>query len=90
MVTYPIIVPRNNYKGKDVKKRLKARGDNLRAAVIENAINTLLQAQTEPVQIYDYHHIAEITGLSFGQISELCYGISGSGNGFTACLPQKA
>ncbi|QJR30034.1 hypothetical protein [Limnobacter profundi] len=84
MVTYPIHVPRADYRGTDSRKKEKAANHNRIAAELETYINARLKAQTRPIQQYLYHQIASDTGHSVETIRELCFSIDGGHGGFTA------
>lgn len=87
MVTYPIHVTRSNYRGADPKKRQKAAEQNRISDKLEEHINGCIQAQLAPIQIYLYYRIAAETGYSEKIVRDLCFGIDGGGNGFTAIKP---
>lgn len=87
MVTHPIHVTRSTYRGADPKKRQKAAEQNRIAAELESHINERLLNQTEPIQIYLYYQIAVATGYPEATVRNLCFGIDGGHNGFTAIKP---
>jgi hypothetical protein len=84
MVTYPISVRRNPYRGSNAGKRSKAQEDNRNASLLEDHINKLLRAQASPVQQYSYQRIARETGIEEGVVRALCFSIDCGHNGFTA------
>lgn len=84
MVTYPIHIRREGYRGADPKKREKAATLNRIAVELETYINERLEAQTRPIQQYLYQEISEATGHSLENIRTLCLSIDGGHNGFTA------
>ena len=65
MVTYPINVRRDGYRGSDSKKRAKVQAINQIASKLESHINEMLKAQTEPIRVYSYHEIATATGIDY-------------------------
>ncbi len=84
MVTYPIHVRRDGYRGSDPRKKAKAATHNRIAAELEQYINGLLRAQERPVQQYLYPELAAATGHSIETVRDLCYSIDGGHGGFTA------
>lgn len=84
MVTYPISVVRNSYRGADPKKRAKTHETNSIATKLESHINQLLKSQCEPVKTYFYYQIAAETGVSEEIVRQLCFSIDCGHNGFTA------
>lgn len=87
MVTYPLHITRSSYRGADPKKRKKAIEQNRIAAELEAHINVRIQTQLAPIHIYLYYQIAADTGYSEKTVRDLCFGIDGGGNGFTAIKP---
>lgn len=83
MVTYPISVKGNGYRGNDPRKRAKANEENRIALELERHINKLLENQQEPIQSYMYHDIASDTGHDIETVRRLCFSIDCGGNGFT-------
>lgn len=81
MVTYPISVKRNAYRGSDPCKRAKANAENRIA--LERHINNLLEKHQLPIQSYMYYDIASDTGHDIELVRRLCYSIDCGGNGFT-------
>jgi hypothetical protein len=84
MVTYPISIRRDGYRGSDPRKREKAAARNSVAASLESYINGLLHAQTKPICDYRFWDIAEATGVSYEVVRDLGHSIDCSSNGFTA------
>jgi uncharacterized protein YerC len=84
MVTYPISVKRNGYRGANPKRRAKAYVENEIASALEQHINKRLLEQTQPVRVYLYHEIARETGYNVETVGRLCFSIDGGHNGFTA------
>lgn len=84
MVTHPIRIARNNYRGRDPRKRRKAAEDNRTAADLEAKINAMLLQQIRPVQSYLWLQIAQATGHGYDTIARLGYSIDGGSGGFTA------
>lgn len=84
MVTHPIYVPRQNYRGSNSKKSAKVNRRNLIAMELEQLINRKLQEQKLPIEQYLYYELAAETGYSESEIHDVCYGIDGGSNGFTA------
>ncbi|KEY87817.1 hypothetical protein PC358_01515 [Pseudomonas capeferrum] len=87
MVSYPIYVTRNSYRGNDIKKRAKASQDNQDAARIEEACNRLIQNQTQPIQSYLWMEVSRESGVDYETVRRLGYSIDGGSNGFTATKP---
>lgn len=83
MVTYPITVKRNAYRGSDPRKRAKANEDNTIALELERHINKILENQQLPIQNYMYHQIAGDTGHSLEVVRRLCFSIDCGHHGFT-------
>lgn len=84
MVSYPIRVKGDAYRGADPKKKAKAAEINRIAAALERAINDILEAQREPIKTYSYFEIAQRAGFSVKVVEKLCFSIDSGGNGFTA------
>jgi hypothetical protein len=84
MVSYPIHIARDSYRGSDARKRQKTSDHNRDAAELEQKINEMLREQTEPVKVYDWATIAWDTGLSYEFVKKVGYSIDGGSNGFTA------
>lgn len=84
MVTFPIGIRRDHYRGSDQRKRLKAADRNRIAAALEGYINELLQGQTTPICVYSFADISEATGISYERVRELGHSIDCGSNGFTA------
>lgn len=84
MVTYPIHVTRNYYRGTDPRKRSKVLAENRDADQLEQHINSMLRAQTEPIKVYMWGEIARDSGLSYEVVARLGYSIDGGSGGFTA------
>lgn len=84
MVTYPIHVKRDAYRGANPKRRFKALETNRIAFELEECINPQLKAQTEPVKEYSYYEIANATGYSVTVVRDLCFCIDCGHHGFTA------
>lgn len=87
MVTYPIYVRRESYRGSNQRLRNKASAHNRDAAQLEEYVNDLLQNQSKPIQTYLWHEIAEGVGLSYDVVQKLGYSIDGGSSGFTAIKP---
>ncbi|KGW78440.1 hypothetical protein Y046_4771 [Burkholderia pseudomallei MSHR2990] len=84
MVTYPIRVRREYYRGRDKTKQARLAHRNSQAAELERYINELLLQQEAPVEVYDFAEIARGIGFSLDFVSEVGYSIDGGSNGFTA------
>lgn len=87
MVTYPVHVRRNSYRGSDPKKRAKANSENLDASRIEQAANRLIQAQKRAIKTYLWMEISNESGVDYEIVRKLGYSIDGGSNGFTAVRP---
>lgn len=87
MVTFPISVGRDGYRGNDARKRAKATQQNLNAAILEQAANDLLRNQVEPTRSYHWHELCEATGLSLETVRRLGFSIDCGHNGYTAIKP---
>jgi len=84
MVSYPIHIARDTYRGSDSYKRQKAAAHNRDVAELERKINEILREQTEPVKAYDWNTIANDTGFPYEFVKEVGFSIDGGSNGFTA------
>ncbi len=87
MVSYPIHIRRDGYRGRDPRKRQKTIDHNRKVAELEGKINEMLQAQTKPVQVYMWAEISRATGFSYDFVAEVGYTIDGGSGGFTATAP---
>lgn len=84
MVTYPIRIVRDGYRGSDSKKRAKAQQRNELASRLEAHINEKLRNQSEPIHVYSYHEIASETGIDLETVRSLGYSVDAGSGGFTA------
>lgn len=84
MITYPIRVRRNGYRGSDARKKAKATEENRAAALLEDYANNLLLSQKEPVCVYLWAELADGTGLPYAVVAKLGASIDGGSSGFTA------
>jgi hypothetical protein len=84
VVSYPISVKRNSYRGREPHKRARALEENRVALELERYINEMLEQQQEPICSYLYHEIAGETGHDVDLVRRLCFAIDCGGNGFTA------
>jgi hypothetical protein len=87
MVSYPIRIRRDTYRGRDRRKQQKALDHNRKVAELEQKINEMLQAQTQPIKVYLWAEIARATGFSYDFVADVGYTIDGGSGGFTACAP---
>lgn len=87
MVTYPISVRRDGYRGGDAAKRTKAARHNMNAQALEQAANDLLRAQQEPIRSYLWHELSKASGLDIDTVRRLGFSIDGGHNGYTAIKP---
>lgn len=84
MVTHPIYVRRENYRGSNPRLKAKASAHNRDAAQLEQYVNELLQKQVEPIRTYLWHEISQGVGLSYELVEKLGYSIDCGSGGFTA------
>ncbi len=84
MVTYPIHVRGNSYRGTDQKKRATASEDNRIAHELTEAINGMLLKQTEPIKVYLWGAISMATGYPYDTVAKFGMSIDGGSGGFTA------
>lgn len=84
MIEYPICIERDNYKGKNLKRKNKAMQKNAVVLALESKINELLAAQEQPIQRYLYHEVAFEAGLPYDVFLDNGIVIDGGSNGFTA------
>jgi hypothetical protein len=87
MVSYPIYIARDGYRGNDPKKRQRTQHHNQKVAELERLINEMLKKQTREVQTYLWMDIATETGMDYNFIKDVGYSIDGGSGGFTAALP---
>lgn len=87
MVTYPVYVRRNSYRGADPRKKAKAQQENLDASILEATANRLIQAQTRGIKSYLWAEISRESGLAYDTVKRLGFSIDGGSNGFTATRP---
>ena len=52
MVSYPIRIRRDTYRGRDQRKLQKAADHNRDVAELERKINDMLREQEEPMKVY--------------------------------------
>lgn len=84
MVTHPISISRNGYRGANRTKQLKAYKENQLASQLETFINDLLLKQEALIQVYSYHRIVADSGIPFEIVRRLGFSIDCGHNGFTA------
>lgn len=89
MVSYPIHIARDSYRGRDPRKRQNAVDHNRDVAELERKINDMLKAQIEPVKVYSWASIASETGMSYDFVKKAGYSIDCGSNGFTATAPTS-
>lgn len=87
MVTYPVHVRRDNYRGANAKRQAKAAETNRYASRIEQAANRLIQAQREPIRPYHWMEISEESDVPYEIVRDLGFSIDCGSNGFTAIRP---
>lgn len=87
MVSYPIYIRRDSYRGRDPKKRQKAADHNRDVSELERKINDMLREQVEPIKVYSWDSIANATGFSYVFVQKVGYSIDCGSNGFTATAP---
>ncbi len=83
MVTYPVQVPRKNYRGSDQKRLRKVIEYNRVAAELESYINGRVEARSEGTQTYLYYRIAAETEYPKELVRDVLFGLDGGHNGFT-------
>lgn len=88
MVSYPIHISRDAYRGRDPRKRQKAADHNRDVAKLERKINDMLREQKEPIKVYSWAATASETGMSYEFVQRVGYSIDGGSNGFTATAPS--
>lgn len=84
MVTNPISVRRNPFRGSNASNKAKVQQENRTASILEVHINNQLTAQASPVRDYQCHQIARETGIDESVVRDLCFSIDCGDNGFTA------
>jgi hypothetical protein len=84
MVTYPIQIRRDSYRGNDASKKAKRDVSNEIAMRLESHINSKLFQQLEPVRVYNYSELASDTGIDYQLVRDLGYSIDCGSGGFTA------
>lgn len=84
MITYPISIARNNYRGSNPLKGQRIADEFRIANELERAINNVLLAQSEPIRRYTYYEISQLTGYDADIVRNLCFSIDGGHGGFTA------
>jgi hypothetical protein len=84
MVTYPVHLRRDSYKGSNERKKEKALAYNAAVSKIEDHVNDLLKNQTAPIRSYFYFDISIASGFSLELVEKVCYSIDCGSYGFTA------
>lgn len=87
MVTYPVRVKRNNYRGNDARKKSVAAQENRDAYQIEQTANRLIQAQVQDIKVYLWMEISRESDVDFETVRRLGFSIDCGSNGFTATRP---
>lgn len=83
MVTYPVRVPRKNYRGSKLLIQLKTNERNRIAAELERYINQRIEEQEEGRKVYLYHEIAAATGYPLEIVRDILFGVDSGHHGFT-------
>jgi hypothetical protein len=85
MVTYPVIVGRSHYRGKNRQAKQIVAAENRHALHLEEQVNALLLQQQSPIQSYSWEQIAETTGIALRWVEKFGPTIDGSNlDGLTA------
>jgi hypothetical protein len=90
MVSYPIHIARDTYRGRDQRKRQKAAIYNRDVAELERKINDMLREQKERIKVYSWASIAIDSGFSYAFVQKVGYSIDCGSNGFTATAPRAS
>ena len=83
MVTYPIRVPRDGYRGNNTKKRQKSAEKNRIAKELEDYLNRAIEKDDANMQKYIYGFIAADTGYSEETVRNILFGVYCGHNGLT-------
>ena len=75
MVTYPVRVPRDSYRGRNPQKRQKCSERNRIAQELEKYLNNAIAKDDSHIQQYCYGNIAIDTGLSVEMVREILFGV---------------
>ena len=84
MITYPISIPRTQYRGSKQNRRLAVAIENEQISKLEKYVNEMLLEQTDEVQVYHFHTIARDLGMDIELVRKHGGWIDGGSNGFTA------
>jgi hypothetical protein len=84
VVTHPIRVAYDSYRGNQERRRIKCDRHNALALKLEQHINDLLLNQQEAISQYLYHDIARVFSVPVDTVRNICFVIDGGHNGFTA------
>lgn len=87
MVSYPVHVSRDMYRGSNPRLQEKARTRNHHAALIESGANALIQNQKDAIHVYGWSEISRASGLPIEVVEELGFSIDCGSSGFTATRP---
>ena len=90
MVVYPIYVPRQQYRGRDMKRMAKVSARNAIALELETHINRCIEECCNDVQVYYYSKIASETGHGVDTVRALLFSVDGGYNGMTVAKFQEA
>ena len=83
MATYPIIVPRDHYHGKDQRRRRKAHRHNEIAKRCEDYLNQKIRDNPAGIQQYVYGYIASGLSLTTGEVCKVMFAVDCGHSGIT-------
>ena len=94
MVTYPVRVPRKDYRGSNRTQIRKVADRNEIAAELEQYINAKIKAEIEKGDyhthmVFKYANMAHDIRYDEKTIRDICYAVDGGSNGFTVAMPEK-
>jgi hypothetical protein len=83
VATYPVRVPRKDYRGSDAKRRRKIAADNQLAERLESYVNEqVAKAEGEYFEIL-YADAARDLNESLDDVTDILMGVDGGHNGLT-------
>jgi hypothetical protein len=83
MVSFPISVPRDGYRGNDRRRRQKQQQYNEVAKECEEYLNRTIAANPAETQVYYYAYIAGDLNLSVEDVRDVLFAVDCGHNGLT-------
>jgi hypothetical protein len=83
MIVYPLKVPLDPYRGRNLARLRKAERFNALAERLERHINLQVQQSDDRIQIFYYGGLALDLGIPENEVENVLFGVEAGGNGIT-------